>query len=61
MKSMITIRVSPSLRALCLALVPVVLAGCASGPNVIANRAPGFDLVNYRTFDFMQPLSTDNG
>ena len=37
------------------------LAGCAGGPNVISNRAPDFDLANYRTFDFMQPLSTDNG
>ncbi len=36
-------------------------AGCASGPNVIANRAPDFDIANYRTFDFMQPLSTDRG
>ena len=42
-------------------LVTALLSACASGPNVIANRAPNFDLMNYRTFDFMQPLSTDNG
>ena len=37
------------------------VTGCASGPNVIANRAPDFDIANYRTFDFMQPLSSDRG
>jgi hypothetical protein len=39
----------------------VVLAGCASGPNVITNAAPGFNLASYQTFSFLQPLSTDNG
>ena len=39
----------------------VVLAGCASGPNVITNAAPDFNLASYRTFSFLQPLSTDNG
>ena len=38
-----------------------VAAGCASGPQVITNAAPGFDLAGYRTFSFLQPLSTDNG
>jgi hypothetical protein len=42
-------------------LALALLAACASSPNVIANRAPDFDIANYRTFDFMQPLSTDNG
>lgn len=42
-------------------LASALLAACASGPNVIANRAPDFEIANYRTFDFMQPLSTDNG
>ncbi len=37
----------------------VVMAGCASGPTIIANQAPGFSLANVRTFDFMDPLGTD--
>lgn len=57
MKSPVSMRT----RALCVLLGAAFLAGCASGPGVIANRAPGFDLMNYRTFDFMQPLSTDDG
>ena len=57
MKTLLSMRT----RALCVLLGAAFLASCASGPSVIANRAPDFDLVNYRTFDFMQPLSTDNG
>lgn len=38
-----------------------ILAGCASGPQVITNAAPGFDIAKYRTFSFLEPLSTDNG
>jgi hypothetical protein len=52
---------SPLLKPIGLLLVSALLGACASGPNVIANRAPDFDIANYRTFDFMQPLSTDNG
>ena len=37
----------------------LMLSACASGPNVVSNRAPDFDIANYRTFDFMNPLSTD--
>ncbi len=48
-------------RMISLFLMAALLSACASGPGVIANRAPGFDITNYRTFDFMQPLSTDNG
>ena len=36
-------------------------AACSSGPNIVTNAAPGFDLVGYQTFSFLQPLSTDNG
>jgi hypothetical protein len=35
------------------------LFACASGPNVISNRAPDFDIADYETFGFMDPLSTD--
>lgn len=37
------------------------LAACSSGPRIVTNSAPGFDLVGYQTFSFLQPLSTDNG
>lgn len=39
----------------------LLLAGCATSPQVITNAAPDFDLASYRTFSFLQPLSTDNG
>ena len=39
----------------------LILAGCASGPRVITNSAPDFDLSRYSTFSFLNPLSTDNG
>ena len=38
-----------------------LLVGCSSGPTIITNSDPSADFVNLRTFDFMQPLSTDNG
>jgi len=38
-----------------------LLAACASTPNVITNAAPGFNIDAYRTFSFLDPLSTDNG
>ncbi len=37
------------------------VAACSSGPRIVTNAAPGFDLVGYQTFSFLQPLSTDNG
>ena len=39
----------------------VLFAGCASEPRVITNAAPDFNLAAYRTFSFLEPLSTDNG
>lgn len=44
-----------------LLLVVMVLAGCSSGPKIITNSAPDFSLINYKTFGFFQPLSTDRG
>lgn len=35
------------------------LAGCASGPTIRTNVDPSVDFTRFRTFDFMQPLSTD--
>lgn len=36
-----------------------VLAGCASGPTVRSNVDPSVDFNRFRTFAFLQPLSTD--
>ncbi|MEO1078589.1 MAG: DUF4136 domain-containing protein [Pseudomonadota bacterium] len=38
-----------------------LLAGCSSGPQIITNSAPGFDVSQYRSYAYMQPLSTDRG
>ena len=35
------------------------LAGCASGPTIRTNVDQSVDFTRFRTFDFMQPLSTD--
>jgi hypothetical protein len=38
----------------------LVLVGCASsGPTITVNSAPGTNLSNFQTFNFMQPLGTD--
>ena len=37
----------------------IALAGCASGPTIRTNVDPGVDFTRFRTFDFLQPLSTD--
>ena len=46
-------------------VVLIAMAACASssssGPRIITNSAPGFSLVNYKTFAYLQPLSTDRG
>lgn len=41
--------------------VLLFVAACSSGPRIVTNSAPGFSLVGYQTFSFLQPLSTDNG
>lgn len=46
--------------ALVLALLVIgLLSACASGPSIVTNAAPGFDVSAYRTFGFLDPLSTD--
>lgn len=42
-----------------LVLAALALAGCASGPAVRTDSAPGVDFASYRTFGFVSPLSTD--
>ena len=42
--------------------IATAFAGCAaSGPTVVANRAPDFNVANYQSFSFMQPLGSDRG
>jgi hypothetical protein len=42
-------------------IVLITIAGCASGPRVVTNSAPDFNISDYSTFGFMQPLSSDRG
>jgi hypothetical protein len=35
------------------------LAACSSGPKIVANQDPAADFTQYRTYAYMQPLSTD--
>ena len=37
----------------------LILTGCASGPTITVNSAPGTDLSSFQTFNFIQPLGTD--
>ena len=41
--------------------IVALIAGCASGPTVITNSAPDFNLADFQTFSFLEPLSTDDG
>lgn len=38
-----------------------LLAGCSSGPTIVTNSDPSADFMNIRTFNFAEPLATDNG
>ena len=40
-------------------LLSLLLAACASKPTIIANQDPTADFNNYKTFGFVDPLSTD--
>jgi len=46
--------------SLALLVIISLLAGCAApGPTIIANANPETDFSNFRTYNFIQPLSTD--
>ncbi len=47
------------LRCLAAAVLPLVLAACATGPTVRVNIDPGTDFAQYKTFGFVNPLGTD--
>jgi len=42
-------------------ILVLILTGCASGPTIVANRAPDFNVANYKTFSFMDSLGSDRG
>ena len=42
---------------ICVALL--VISGCASPPNVVANANPNADFSQYETYGFFDPLATD--
>jgi hypothetical protein len=48
-------------RALGVLMLAAILSSCASGPNIITNADPTANFMSLQTFDFLQPLSTDNG
>jgi hypothetical protein len=37
----------------------MLMAACSSGPKIVANHDPAADFSAFRTFDYVQPLSTD--
>ena len=39
----------------------ILLTGCASGPEVVAEAAPDARFDSYKTFAFVSPLKTDDG
>jgi len=43
----------------CSLLGLLVLGGCASGPTIRSNADPSVDFSGFRTFAFLEPLSTD--
>ncbi len=49
-------RLSLTIRVL---LLTLLLTACASGPTIIANQDPSADFSTYKTYSFVDPLSTD--
>ena len=56
---MMNTQIRSMFRGLNLLMLAAILSGCASGPNIVTNSDPSTDFMSLRTFDFMQPLSTD--
>jgi hypothetical protein len=48
-----------NLLLICTLLGLLVMAGCASGPTIRSNVDPAVDFNSFKTFGFLQPLSTD--
>jgi len=49
---------NPMYRTLILGVL--LLSGCASGPTIVADKAPEADLSTYKTFAFFDHVTTDN-
>lgn len=60
-ETMFKSRFQVACRGLGMLAVAAWLSGCASGPTVFTNADPASDFANIRSFDFMEPLSTDRG
>lgn len=50
---------SHTMRVPLLAGLALLVAGCASGPNIVTNSDPAADWSRYQTFGFFDPLGTD--
>ena len=46
-------------RYLVLVFLALVVSACSSGPKIVANQDPGADFTQYRTYAYLEPLSTD--
>lgn len=47
------------LRLITALMAALMLAGCATGPQIQTSAAPGVDLTAYQRFAFVEPLGTD--
>lgn len=54
-------RLKVRLKLVTTSLAAILLTACASGPTIITNSAPDFNLADFNTFGFLQPLNTDQG
>ncbi len=42
-----------------MAVLPLLLAACASGPSIVSNTSPGTDFRAFKTYNFFPQLGTD--
>ena len=47
------------MKSIPLILLLGLLAGCASGPDIVSNVTPGTDFTRFETYNFHKPLGTD--
>jgi hypothetical protein len=48
-------------RGLMIVALSVIMAGCATGPNVMTHTMPSVDFTNYETFGWPEEVGTDRG
>ena len=56
-----SVRIKTGLRFISVLASAAIVVACASGPTILTNSAPDFNLANFQTFGFLDPLSTDRG